>query len=298
MRAKWAQDSLILDASGQLSFIPSTNGVSNKITGAGSATLNGTLFFRIGSTEITNGNSWTIVDAASVTSNLAGVASFPALSWNESPSGVWKAADGSNTWTYTESTGTLGLAVSAGVTYESWAITNGISGAAFTDDSDNDGIDNGTEYGIGGNPTSFTASAALVPAGSDYTLTYNKGTEAAADPQIDYAFETSPDLGIWTEVAPTAEDGTSVSYTLVKSGPERHWGHGKSSSLISAELVDSEGMPTERFVPGTPLRLRVVLEASGNRGMSLEAILRDQNNLPVGFYSSAVFNQVPLPAEA
>ena len=121
----------------------------------------------------------------------------------------------------TESTGTLGLAVSAGVTYESWAITNGISGAAFTDDSDNDGIDNGTEYGIGGNPTSFTASAALVPAGSDYTLTYNKGTEAAADPQIDYAFETSPDLGIWTEVAPTAEDGTSVSYTLVKSGPKK-----------------------------------------------------------------------------
>ncbi|MCW5733946.1 MAG: ABC transporter ATP-binding protein [Enhydrobacter sp.] len=86
--------------------------------------------------------------------------------------------------------------------------------------------------------------------------------------------------------------------TLVKSGPDRHWGHGKSSSLISAELVDSEGMPTERFVPGTPLRLRVVLEASGMRGMSLEAILRDQNNLPVGFYSSAVFNQVPLPAEA
>jgi len=86
--------------------------------------------------------------------------------------------------------------------------------------------------------------------------------------------------------------------TLVKSGPERQWGHGKSSTLISAELVDTHGMPTERFAPGTPLRLRVVLETTGMRGMSLEAILRDQNNLPIAFYSSAVFGQVPLPAQA
>ncbi len=33
------------------------------------------------------------------------------------------------------------------------------------------------------------------------------------------------------------------------------------------------------------------------RGLSLEAILRDQNNLPLAFYSSGVFNQVPLPAQ-
>lgn len=211
---------LIVDAGGQLSFAPATNGASNKITGAGTAILNGTLFFKLGGADLTNGNSWTIVDAASVTSNLAAVASFPALTWNESPSGVWKAVDGSNTWTYTESSGTLSLAVGAAATYESWAANNGISGAAFTDDADNDGIDNGTEYAIGGTPTSFTAPAALVPAGADYTLTYAKGTEAAADPKIDYAFETSPDLGTWTEVAPTAENGTSVSYTLVKSGPK------------------------------------------------------------------------------
>ena len=84
--------------------------------------------------------------------------------------------------------------------------------------------------------------------------------------------------------------------TLVKSGRERDWGRGKSSALIFAELVDGQGTATSRFVPGTPLRLKVVLETTGMRGLSLEAVLRDQNNLPVGFYSSAVFNQVPLPA--
>jgi autotransporter-associated beta strand protein len=212
---------LVVDTGGQLSFAPTTNGTSNKITGAGTAVLNGTLFFKLGAADPTDGNSWTIVDAAGTTSNLAGVASFPALTWNESPSGVWKAVDGSNTWTYTESTGKLTLAAGAAATYESWAAANGISGAAFTDDADYDGIDNGTEYAIGGNPTSFTAPAALVPAGADFTLTYPKGTEAAADPAIDYAFETSPDLGSWTEVAPTTENGTSVSYTLLKSGPKR-----------------------------------------------------------------------------
>jgi lipopolysaccharide transport system ATP-binding protein len=86
--------------------------------------------------------------------------------------------------------------------------------------------------------------------------------------------------------------------TLVKSGSDRQWGRGKSSALISAELIDREGVPTERFVPGTPLRVRVVLETTGMRGMTLEAILRDQNNLPIAYYSSAIFNQVSLPAQA
>src|SRR5262245_55273010 len=62
--------------------------------------------------------------------------------------------------------------------------------------------------------------------------------------------------------------------TLAKSGPDRHWGRGKDATLISAELVDQRGMSTERFVSGTPLRLRVVIETSGMPGMSLEATLR------------------------
>ena len=90
---------------------------------------------------------------------------------------------------------------------------------------------------------------------------------------------------------------THYTSTLVKGRRDRQWGRGKSSAVISAELVDGEGLPTTRFVPGTDLRLRVVFETTGMRGLSLEVILRDQNNLPLAFYSSAVFNQVPLPAQ-
>ena len=68
--------------------------------------------------------------------------------------------------------------------------------------------------------------------------------------------------------------------------------------MIRAELLDERGTPTEHFMPGTPLRLHVVLETSGLRGMSLEVVLRNEYNLPVAFYSSNIFNQVPLPGEA
>lgn len=210
---------LILDTNGQLAFAPTTNGVCKKITGAGTATLNGTLLFKLGGANLTDGNSWTIVDAVGATSNLSGVASIPALTWTENPSGVWKAVDGANTWAYTESDGKLELTIAAN--YESWAINNGITGAAFTGDEDKDGFDNGIEYAIGATPLAFTPAVALVPAGSDYTLTYAKGAEAAADSKIDYAFETSPNLTDWTEVAPTTETGSSVSYTLVKSGEKK-----------------------------------------------------------------------------
>jgi lipopolysaccharide transport system ATP-binding protein len=83
--------------------------------------------------------------------------------------------------------------------------------------------------------------------------------------------------------------------SLRKVKNNRLWGKGQNTALISAALIDERGMPTERYEPGTPLRLRIVLETSGLRGMSLELLLRDEHNLPVAFYSTSVFNQVPLP---
>jgi lipopolysaccharide transport system ATP-binding protein len=85
--------------------------------------------------------------------------------------------------------------------------------------------------------------------------------------------------------------------SLRKIKNDRNWGRGKNSALISASLVDQNGMPTDRYEPGTPLRLRVVLETSGVRGMSLDVVLRDEHNLPIAFYSTGLFSQVPLPGK-
>ncbi len=86
--------------------------------------------------------------------------------------------------------------------------------------------------------------------------------------------------------------------TLGKVGTDRQWERGEHATLISAKLLDEEGKPTERFTPGKPLRLHVVLETTGMPGMALEVILRDQHNLPISFYSSAAFSKVTLPSTA
>jgi lipopolysaccharide transport system ATP-binding protein len=104
--------------------------------------------------------------------------------------------------------------------------------------------------------------------------------------------------GQLTYDGPVEQALAHYSASFAKAGDQRDWGRGRQSALISAELLDERGLPTEYFTPGTPLRLRVVLETGGLRGMSLEAVLRNEYNLPVAFYSSNIFSQVALPGEA
>lgn len=85
---------------------------------------------------------------------------------------------------------------------------------------------------------------------------------------------------------------------LNRQRSERNWGRARSATLISADLVDEHGAATERYVPGTPLRFHVVLESTGIAGMSLELILRDEHNLPVGYYTSNTFSRMPIPTTA
>jgi autotransporter-associated beta strand protein len=96
---------LSLDPAGTLKFVPTASGVCNKITGAGTATLNGTFDIDLTNAAIANGNSWTLVDTTVKNGTLTAVTGFTGSS------GVWTKVDGSNTWTYTESTGVLGLVV-------------------------------------------------------------------------------------------------------------------------------------------------------------------------------------------
>jgi lipopolysaccharide transport system ATP-binding protein len=86
--------------------------------------------------------------------------------------------------------------------------------------------------------------------------------------------------------------------SLAKAGHVRQWGRGKDATLVTATLLDADGQATDHYTPGTPLRLHVVLETTGMPGMSLGVTLRDQHNLPVGFYASGSFSSVALPTTA
>lgn len=88
----------------------------------------------------------------------------------------------------------------------------------------------------------------------------------------------------------------SASLTKAKVGWD--WGRGQDSAIVAAELLDAHGAPTDTYEPGTPFRLRVEIETTGTLGVAFEVQLRDANNLPVGYYSSAVFSGTTLPGEA
>ncbi|WP_289296985.1 ABC transporter ATP-binding protein [uncultured Reyranella sp.] len=87
------------------------------------------------------------------------------------------------------------------------------------------------------------------------------------------------------------------SASLSKGKADRDWGRGHHSAIVSADLLDAQGMPTDTYEPGTPFNLRVEVETTNMPGLGLELQLRDANNLPVGFYSSSIFSQVALPSE-
>jgi len=133
---------------------------------------------------------------------------------------------GTNQFSYTVSdlyggNATNMVTVTVRQTFESWSTDNGIAGAAFGGDSDGDSLSNGIEYAIGSNPRAFTISPALVASGTNEAITFRKGVEAAADPWIVYSIEVSYDLSQWTQVAPTAQDDTMLSYILSGTEPKK-----------------------------------------------------------------------------
>lgn len=94
-------------------------------------------------------------------------------------------------------------------------------------------------------------------------------------------------------------DAALAHYTaqLARVDQRRDWGRGINSSLLSADLLDEHGNPTNRYIPGTPLRLKVVFETTGLGGLSLDAVLRDHHNIAVAYYASSNLSRISLPTE-
>lgn len=97
---------------------------------------------------------------------------------------------------------------------------------------------------------------------------------------------------------PIAAAVAHYSASLGKASGGGNWGRARNATLISATVLDREDRSTDRYEPGTPLRLHVVFETDGMPGMSLDVQLRDELNLPIAFYSTGIFGRTSLPSEA
>ena len=98
---------------GSLTFQPGANTVCNKVTGSGTAVMNGKFYLDLSAAAIANGNSWTLVNHATLNESYGSDFSVTSSlgDFTESPAGTWKRVDGDNTWTFTKGTGVLTLAV-------------------------------------------------------------------------------------------------------------------------------------------------------------------------------------------
>jgi fibronectin-binding autotransporter adhesin len=204
---------LDLATGGQLRFVPAANGVSNKITGAGTVVLNGAFNIDLTAANTANGNSWTLVDVGTLTETYGG--SFTVVGFT--PSGTtWTKVDGGKTWTFDQTTGVLGL-VSLG--YSGWAATNA-GGQAASADFDNDGVSNGAEYFMN-SAAGFTANPALN--GSNTISWTNGGNIAPSAYGTEFVVQTSNDLSTWVDVlvGDPALSNTAglLSYTLTGTAP-------------------------------------------------------------------------------
>ncbi len=110
---------------------------------------------------------------------------------------------------------TLKLVPAAG--YSSWADLNG-AGPNLNDDHDNDGVQNGVEYFIGGpsgNTTGFTPLPGVNKAlDGTLSITWTKAASYTGAYNVDYLVETSPTLatGSWTNATADPTPGFTVTF--------------------------------------------------------------------------------------
>ncbi len=189
------QGGLTLASTGGLKFKIGANGVNNQITGTGSVQLDGAFLIDLTGASAVAGNSWTLVDAATLTENFG--ATFTVTGWTENGSD-WTLPDGEtgNLWKFSESTGVLTYQ-SASTPYQTWA--DGYPGTDLSDpaaDADGDGVSNFEEFAFGLNPTDGASANPIVDSSdlANGVFTYTR----LVDSGLTYTVWTSEDLKTWT----------------------------------------------------------------------------------------------------
>ncbi|WP_428988423.1 polysaccharide ABC transporter ATP-binding protein [Methylocapsa aurea] len=77
---------------------------------------------------------------------------------------------------------------------------------------------------------------------------------------------------------------------------ERDWGAGAHTRIRSVEMIGPDG-PTRVYLPGTPLRLRILLDTDGTPGLSVDVFLTNALRARIALWSMHHFDAMSLPTE-
>jgi autotransporter-associated beta strand protein len=207
---------LTLASTGQLRFVPTSNNISNKVSGAGAFNANGTFLLDLSGADATAGNSWLLVDVTTLTEDYDD-ASFTVNSslgaFTETSPGVWEITASGKKWTFTESSGTLGVAATASDDYTTWANSftppAGLPGV----DDDGDGLSNFEEYAFGLLPNNASSVNPISGQLNKSTGQFKYTRRAIpATTHVTYTYESSTTLsGIWPNFTPVSEQSNNAS---------------------------------------------------------------------------------------
>ncbi len=203
-----SEGTLELLLGGSLKFVPTSNGVTNKISGSGTLLLKGAFAIDLAAAAAASGNAWTLVAVGTLTETYD--ASFAVTGFTQS-SNVWtKTVGGGGTWTFTEASGVLSYTAPAGFT--SW-ISGYPVGASNQpgDDFDKDGINHLLEYALNGSPTIPDPSILpdLLLTATAFEFTYSRRDLSRAD--TTQRFRYGSNLAAWTAIPIPAGPGVSTS---------------------------------------------------------------------------------------
>jgi fibronectin-binding autotransporter adhesin len=187
----------------RLRFVIPATGNSNKLTGAGTATLKGDFAIDITAAAALSSGTWILEDAASASYESSfSVVTTAGVPWTDAGGNKWTTPGTvpDTVWTFNEADGTLTLGNVVADPYGAWETLYGIAGAGAGTDSDNDGIPNGIEFVIGGIPAGpGSESSSLLPTATtdpaSLVFVFRRTTDSAEyDPYVEYG----SNLAGWT----------------------------------------------------------------------------------------------------
>ena len=197
---------MTMEDGSSLAFIPTTNGVNNKLSGSGSVNLEGEININLDTTDSTLGNSWVLIDASNLNVTYDS-SSFNVNSsqgnFTSSSEGIWEMNDGTNRWVFNQSTGILSVVEEEEDEYAAWIGTSFERPFTNTDpevDFDNDGLSNLLEFVLGGDPTISQQGVAPSSVVSDSSLQiiFQRSDESRQSSAIELVIEVSDDLTFTT----------------------------------------------------------------------------------------------------